>query len=220
MPGGTLFVYGAFASPALTAALLRTIGSSRAWRYFGRDGALAEYVHAELSHGERVLDAIAQPAQMAYFARTLARRRSRAPGRVTPGRRPNWDMEHTPIDAPITKTDEEWREELTPAQYEILRKAAPSARSPAPTSTRRRRRVQVRRLRRRAVRLRHEVRLRHRLAELHRPGRRRDRRAARGRSLFMRRTEVICATAAATSGTSSPTARARAGSATASTAAR
>ena len=76
VPGGTLFVYGAFASPALTTALLRTIGSSRAWRYFGREGALAEYVHAELSHGERVLDAIAQAAQMPYFARGLARRRA------------------------------------------------------------------------------------------------------------------------------------------------
>jgi hypothetical protein len=76
VPGGTMFVYGAFASPALTTALLRTIGSSRAWRYFSRDGALAEYVHAELSHGERVLDAIGQAAQMPYFARTLARRRA------------------------------------------------------------------------------------------------------------------------------------------------
>jgi hypothetical protein len=75
VPGGTLFVYGAFAAPALTTALLRTIGPSRAWRYFGRDGALAEYVHAELSHGERVLDAIAQAAQMPACARTLARRR-------------------------------------------------------------------------------------------------------------------------------------------------
>jgi hypothetical protein len=78
VPGGTLFIYGAFASPALTAALLRTIGSSRAWRYFGREGALAEYVHAELSHGERVLDAIAQAAQIPYFARTVARRRARS----------------------------------------------------------------------------------------------------------------------------------------------
>lgn len=75
-PGGTLFVYGAFAAPALTTALLRTVGSSRAWRYFGRDGALAEYVHAELSHGERVLDAIAQAAQIPSFARALARRRT------------------------------------------------------------------------------------------------------------------------------------------------
>ena len=32
-------------------------------------------------------------------------------------------MKHSPIDAPITKTDEEWRAELTPEQYEVLRKA-------------------------------------------------------------------------------------------------
>jgi len=76
VPGGTLFIYGAFASPALTAALLRTVGSSRAWRYFSRDGALAEYVHAELSYGERILDAIAQAAQLPSFARTTARRRA------------------------------------------------------------------------------------------------------------------------------------------------
>jgi hypothetical protein len=78
IPGGTLFVYGAFAAPALTTALMRTIGSSRAWRYFGREGALAEYVHADLSHGERVLDAIAQAAQMPSFARGMARRRAAA----------------------------------------------------------------------------------------------------------------------------------------------
>ena len=76
-PGGVLFVYGAFAAPALTAALLRTVGSSRSWRYFGREGALAEYVQADLSAGERVLDAIAQSAQMPSFARTVARRRAR-----------------------------------------------------------------------------------------------------------------------------------------------
>lgn len=75
VPGGTLFAYGAFTDPVLTAALLRTIGSSRTWRYFGRDGALAEYVQADLSHGERVLDAIAQAAQMPSFARSVARRR-------------------------------------------------------------------------------------------------------------------------------------------------
>jgi len=76
-PGGLLFVYGAFAAPPLTAALLRAIGSSRAWRYYGRDGALAEYVRADLTHGERVLDAIAQLAQLAYFMRRMARRRLR-----------------------------------------------------------------------------------------------------------------------------------------------
>jgi hypothetical protein len=75
VPGGTLFVHGAFATPPLTAALLKTVGSSRAWRYFSREGALAEYFRADLSHGERVLDAIAQVAQLPWFVRQLARRR-------------------------------------------------------------------------------------------------------------------------------------------------
>jgi hypothetical protein len=74
-PGGLLFVHGAFASPPLTAALLRTIGSSRGWRYYGREGELAEYVRADLTHGERMLDAMAQVAQVGYFARRVARRR-------------------------------------------------------------------------------------------------------------------------------------------------
>jgi hypothetical protein len=78
VPGGALFVHGAFALAPLTAALLRTIGSSRAWRYFGREGALAEYVRADLSHGERVLDAAVQAAQLPSFVRRLARRRSAA----------------------------------------------------------------------------------------------------------------------------------------------
>jgi len=76
VPGGTLFVHGAFALPPLTAALLRTVGSSRGWRYFDREGSLAEYVRADLSHGERVLDGIAQAAQIPSFARGLARKRA------------------------------------------------------------------------------------------------------------------------------------------------
>ena len=80
-PGGLLFVHGAFAAPPLTAALLRTIGASRGWRYYGREGELAEYVRADLTHGERVLDAMAQGAQVGYFARRMARRRLRQRGR-------------------------------------------------------------------------------------------------------------------------------------------
>lgn len=74
-PGGLLFVHGAFAAAPLTAALLRTIGASRGWRYYGREGELAEYVRADLTHGERILDALAQAAQVGYFARRVARRR-------------------------------------------------------------------------------------------------------------------------------------------------
>ena len=73
VPGGTLFVHGAFATPPLTTALVRTVGASRAWRYFGREGALAEYVRADLTIGERVLDVIAQLAQMPSFVRKLTR---------------------------------------------------------------------------------------------------------------------------------------------------
>jgi hypothetical protein len=75
VPGGTLFVHGAFAAAPLTAALLRTVGASRAWRYFGRDGALAEYVRADLTIGERVLDAGVQLAQIPSLVRGIARRR-------------------------------------------------------------------------------------------------------------------------------------------------
>jgi hypothetical protein len=78
VPGGTMFVVGAFAAPPLTAALLRTIGHSPGWRLFGRDGALSEYTRADLTRGERVLDGIAHVAQLPSFARALARRRVRA----------------------------------------------------------------------------------------------------------------------------------------------
>ncbi len=74
-PGGLLFIHGAFAATPLTVALVSTIGTSRAWRYYGREGALAEYVRADLTHGERVLDGLAQLVQVGYFARRLARRR-------------------------------------------------------------------------------------------------------------------------------------------------
>ena len=77
-PGGLLFVHGAFSAAPVTAALVSAIGSSRAWRYYGREGDLAEYVRADLTHGERVLDAIAQVAQVRYFASRLARRRLHA----------------------------------------------------------------------------------------------------------------------------------------------
>ncbi len=81
VPGGTMFVHGAFAAPPVTAALLRTVGSSPGWRYFGRDGALAEYTRADLTPGERTLNTVAQLAQLPAFARSLARRRLGLPPR-------------------------------------------------------------------------------------------------------------------------------------------
>jgi hypothetical protein len=76
-PGGLLFVHGAFSAPPVTAALLSAVGSSRGWRYYGREGDLAEYVRADLTHGERILDGIAQLAQARFFASRLLRRRPR-----------------------------------------------------------------------------------------------------------------------------------------------
>lgn len=77
VPGGTLFVQGAFHSPPVTAALLRSVGQSPGWRYSGRTGSLAEYTRADLMRGERVLDGVGQLAQLPSFARAVIRRRRR-----------------------------------------------------------------------------------------------------------------------------------------------
>jgi hypothetical protein len=73
VPDGTLFVQGAFASIAQTVALARSVGPARGWRYAGRDGALAEYTRADLTPGERVIDGLAQAAQLPAMVRALAR---------------------------------------------------------------------------------------------------------------------------------------------------
>lgn len=75
VPAGSMFVLGAFAVPALTAALLRTAGSSPGWRYFGREGSVAEYTRADIRNGERLLNGVAQFAQVPGFARSALRRR-------------------------------------------------------------------------------------------------------------------------------------------------
>ena len=94
----------------------------------------------------------------------------------------------------IRKTDEEWRQELDPDRYAILRCAATEPPWSGDLNYVKEDGVfQVRRVRRRAIPLAGEVRLRLRLAELLRAdgggcGRDRD-----GRSHGMRRIEVRCA---------------------------
>ena len=123
------------------------------------------------------------------------------------------------LSAPVDKSEQEWREQLTPEQYEVLRKAGTEA--PFTGELRLQqglRLLPLRGLRHGAVRLGHQVRLRHGLAELHRAGRRRGRRAAAGQQpVHAPHRGRAAAPAAVTSGTCSTTGPDRPGSATAST---
>ena len=94
----------------------------------------------------------------------------------------------------IAKTEDQWREELAPDQYAVLRQQATEP--PVHRPVRRQegaRRLPLRRLPGRALPLRRQVRLRLRLADVHRRGRRRGGRAATDTSHGMVRTEVVCA---------------------------
>ena len=69
------------------------------------------------------------------------------------------------------KSDEEWKEQLSPEEYAVLRKAGTEAPFTGEyVDMKDDGDFTCRGLRRRAVRLEHQVRLRHGLAELHRAG--------------------------------------------------
>ncbi len=134
-----------------------------------------------------------RPGSLTAHATTITTREA--------GRMPDADVD----------TEAEFRSKLTPEQYDILRRA----RHRAPVQRRVRvlqgqRHVPLRRVRRRALLLGHQVRLRHRLAELHRAGDRRRASSSRG-SLARHAAHRghVQATAARISATCSPTARAR-----------
>ena len=95
--------------------------------------------------------------------------------------------------ATVEKTDAQWREELTPEQYAVLRKAGTErAFTGKYWDNHEDGIVPLCRLRRRAVRLRHEVRVRLRLAEFTEPAVAEAVETKRDVSHGMIRTEVVC----------------------------
>jgi predicted O-methyltransferase YrrM len=66
-PGGRMLVHDAFSSVGVTLALLRHVTFAGRWRYAGRDGSLAEYVHARRT----ARSVLSQLALIPYFARNL-----------------------------------------------------------------------------------------------------------------------------------------------------
>lgn len=68
VPGGTMLIHDSFSSIGVTLALLATLAPSDQWQYVGRSGSMAEYRKVPLSAEQRRRSALAQAAQLPWFA--------------------------------------------------------------------------------------------------------------------------------------------------------
>jgi predicted O-methyltransferase YrrM len=71
-PGGTMLIHDAFSSVGVTLAQLRLLLAGSRFRYVGRTRSLAEYRREQLGPLARAANALAQAAQLPWFARNLA----------------------------------------------------------------------------------------------------------------------------------------------------
>lgn len=70
-PGGTMLIHDSFSSIGVTLAILRHLVPSGRFAYAGRTGSLAEYRRTEPRGRARFRSALAQVAQLPWFARNV-----------------------------------------------------------------------------------------------------------------------------------------------------
>jgi predicted O-methyltransferase YrrM len=70
-PGGTMLIHDSFSSIGVTLAILRHLVPSGRFAYVGRTGSLAEYRRTEPRGRARLGSALAQIAQLPWFARNV-----------------------------------------------------------------------------------------------------------------------------------------------------
>ena len=70
-PGGTLLIHDSFSSIGVTLALLRSLVTSREFRYVGRSTSMAEYRRQPVAGTARLSNAAHQLAQLPWFARNV-----------------------------------------------------------------------------------------------------------------------------------------------------
>jgi Methyltransferase domain len=70
-PGGTMLIHDSFSSVGVTLAILRALVFGRRFRYAGRSGSMTEYRRQLVTGSGRLRNALAQLAQLPWFARNL-----------------------------------------------------------------------------------------------------------------------------------------------------